>query len=101
MRHVLHLVEGARIEQRETKQPPHPLIQPARAEHRPVAELVLSCVEAIEQDSLTDEGELCLPGIRAAFERLATAVGRISTASPHGSSHSQCRGLPRASGASD
>jgi LysR family glycine cleavage system transcriptional activator len=29
--------------------------------------------------SLTDEGQLCLPGIHAAFERIATAVGRISS----------------------
>src|ERR1700694_4612570 len=39
--HVLHLVEGARIEQHESEDPPYPLVEPTRAEHGPMTELVL------------------------------------------------------------
>ncbi len=33
---------------------------------------------------LTDAGQACLPGIREAFDGLATAIGRISTAGRSG-----------------
>jgi hypothetical protein len=49
MGHVLHLVEGARIEENESKYPTNPLVEPSSAENGSMAQLVLPCVKEIEK----------------------------------------------------
>ncbi len=55
MSHVLHLVEGARVEQHEAKQAAHPLVQPTRAEYGPVAEFMLPGIQKVEEHAVDRE----------------------------------------------
>src|SRR5258708_8223357 len=48
MSHVLHLIEGARIEQHEAEHTAHPLIHPAPTKYGPMPEFILPALHEVE-----------------------------------------------------
>src|ERR1700677_776515 len=82
VRHVLHLVEGTRIKEHESKYPTDPLVEPASAKHSAMTELVLSRIEEIEERAVNHEGRNCPPG--------APREPQESAGCAHGT-HMRCR----------